>query len=177
MYKQEETETCNSLAKVNKVCKFLSLLMKAAFLVFCIWWLISSIFMTCSLIGIDLFFSVGNLSPIGLFLYIIDGVIIGAILLILITIFSDAAHGISPFVMAQVKRLRKISLLLVSYTVVDLAISYNAAFLHYDGSVNTLNDPIMTINFSPVIAAAVVFAFSFVFKYGVLLQEFSDETL
>ena len=36
---------------------------------------------------------------------------------------------------------------------------------------------IIPINFAPFIAAAVVFAFSFVFKYGVLLQEFSDETL
>ncbi len=36
---------------------------------------------------------------------------------------------------------------------------------------------IVAFNFAPLVAAAVVFAFSFVFKYGVLLQEFSDETL
>lgn len=34
-----------------------------------------------------------------------------------------------------------------------------------------------TLNLFPIVAAAVVFAFSFVFKYGVLLQEFSDDTL
>ena len=36
---------------------------------------------------------------------------------------------------------------------------------------------IPTLNLFPFVASAVVFAFSFVFKYGVLLQEFSDETI
>lgn len=45
------------------------------------------------------------------------------------------------------------------------------------GYISTNSDTIVSIYFAPFIIAAVVFAFSFVFKYGVLLQKFSDETL
>ena len=43
--------------------------------------------------------------------------------------------------------------------------------------VNLGDSSLFAIDFAPLIAAAVLFAFSFVFKYGVLLQELSDETL
>ena len=70
--------------------------------------------------------------------------------------------------------------MLLIYAILDMLISYNAASLHYDwanpGSL-MVADPFVTINAAPIIAAAVVFAFSFVFKYGVLLQEFSDDAI
>ncbi|OUO95324.1 hypothetical protein [Rubneribacter badeniensis] len=177
MPNQEENDARESLSKVCKVCKFLNFAMKSIFLVFCFWWTVSSLFMACSLMNLNSFFSVGNISVVGLFLYILDGVVIGVMLAILIKVFSDAANGESPFSMIQVRRLRKMSLALVGYAIIDFGISCNAAFLHYDGRYSAMEDPVITINFAPFIAAAVVFAFSFVFKYGVLLQEFSDETL
>ena len=82
--------------------------------------------------------------------------------------------------MSQVKRLRIIAVLLLLYAVLDMVATNAMAVMQIDvinsGYIST-NSAIVTVNFTPFIAAAVVYAFSFVFKYGVLLQEFSDETL
>ncbi|MEG0016407.1 MAG: hypothetical protein RR747_07480, partial [Gordonibacter sp.] len=89
--------------------------------------------------------------------------------------------GESPFVMAQVKRLRIVAGLLLVYAVIDSAVSFNTTLIQYGamnyGYVSTNDSAIIAINFTPFAAAAVIFAFSFVFKYGVLLQEFSDDTV
>ena len=81
--------------------------------------------------------------------------------------------------MLQVKRLRIIAVMLILYAVFDIAMKYNAVFLQFNGmnSGYASMDSMLTIDFAPLVVAAVVYAFSFVFKYGVLLQEFSDETL
>ena len=67
------------------------------------------------------------------------------------------------------------------YAVIDFAVTANAAIFKYDelvsGYVSTTGNEIIPINLAPIFGAGVMFAFSFVFKYGVLLQEFSDETL
>ena len=74
-----------------------------------------------------------------------------------------------------------ISCLLLLYAVLDSAITLNTAAMQLEtfnsGYISTNESTVLTLNFAPFVAAAVVYAFSFVFKYGVLLQEFSDETL
>ena len=83
--------------------------------------------------------------------------------------------------MAQVKRLQIIALLLLAYAVLDFVTAYNSASLQLQainsGFISTNDSAILTLNFSPLIASAAVYAFSFVFKYGVLLQEFSDDVI
>ena len=71
--------------------------------------------------------------------------------------------------------------MLLLYAAVDFLITANTSFLQLDGLnsgyASTNDNTIIPINLVPLIASAVIFAFSFVFEYGVLLQEFSGETL
>nr|WP_274381274.1 DUF2975 domain-containing protein [Gordonibacter urolithinfaciens] len=114
-------------------------------------------------------------------MYLVHAMIIVALFSVFIRIFFGAARGESPFTMNQVRRLRIISALLLAYALVDLGISCNNTLIQFDlmnyGYVSTSDSAIVPLNLGPFLAAAIVFAFSFVFKYGVLLQEFSDETL
>lgn len=179
MPNEESSKTEESLSKVNKVCRFISLIMKIVFALICIWWIFAAGLMGASLVNPDAFDSVENVSISGLLLFVAYGVVIGVCFVILIKIFSDTAKGRSPFTMLQVRRLKTISAMLIMYAVFDIAMKYNAVFLQF----NNMNsgyasmDSVLTIDLAPIIVAAVVFAFSFVFKYGVLLQELSDETL
>lgn len=171
----------SSLTKTNRICKLSCVVMKIVFVIFCLWWGASTILMCLALINPNVFVAVSDINFFGIALYLADGVVIAVMLVVFIMIFSDTSKGQSPFVMKQVKRLRIIALMLVLYAVFDSAISFNASFLHFSWSmanfISVGNNPFTTINFAPLIAAAVLFAFSFVFKYGVLLQELSDETL
>ncbi|MEG0417659.1 hypothetical protein [Gordonibacter sp.] len=181
MQDYDEIETEKSLLNLNKICRFLSFLMKVFFALFCVGWLLAFSLNVASLVNPDLFGAketAGVLGPILCFAY---GVIVVPMFLALIGMFTDVAKGNSPFTLAQTKRLRVISGMLVLYFLVDFAIAFNSAMLQLDalnsGYFSTNSSAILTLNFAPLIVAAVVFAFSFVFKYGVLLQEFSDDTV
>lgn len=174
-------ETNSSLVKVRKVCKFLCSAMKVLFVIFCFGWLAASAATLYSLINPSAFNVVSNVSAISAVLCIVYGAIAASIILVLIGMFSDAAKGESPFTMKQVKRLRIVSAMLVLYALIDFVVSASTPFTRFDnlglGYTSVTAKTVIPINFTPIIAAAIVFAFSFVFKYGVLLQELSDETL
>ncbi|WP_417351661.1 hypothetical protein, partial [Gordonibacter pamelaeae] len=114
-------------------------------------------------------------------MHLLRGTVIAVLFIMLIGVFSDAANGRSPFTLEQVKRLRIMALSLLVYAVLEVAFSASSVMMQL-GSINsgyfsTNGSGIITIDFAPFIAAAVVYAFSFVFKYGVLLQEFSDDVI
>lgn len=181
MSTEEAEETSSSLIKVRKVCKFLCSAMKVLFVVFCLGWIAASAATLYSLVNPGAFDVVNNVSVLSAILCIVYGAIAASIFLVLIGMFSDAAKGESPFTMTQVKRLRIVSAMLVLYAIVDLVASASTPFTRFDnlglGYTSITAKTVIPINFTPIIAAAIVFSFSFVFKYGVLLQEFSDETL
>ena len=155
--------------------------MKVLFVVFCLGWIAVSGATVYSLIDPDAFDIVNNVSWISAVFCIVYGAIAACIFLVLITIFSDASKGNSPFTMKQVKRLQLISVLLVLYAIVDFIASASMPFTRIDnlglGYTAITAKTVIPVNFAPIIASAIVFSFSYVFKYGVLLQEFSDETL
>lgn len=175
----EETE--KSLLKLSKVCKYMSLALKIVFAIFCVCWVLAAGLMVFSILNPGEFNVVDGASIPKLILNVAYGIIIAIMFLIFISMFSGAAKGETPFTLDQVKRLRLISLMLVVYALLDFAIAYNSALMQIDtfnsGYVSTNGSAVLPLDFAPFIAAAVIFAFSFVFKYGVLLQEFSDETL
>lgn len=176
MVDEEAKETEKSLVRANKVCGRISIILKIILVLICVWWIVATGLMIVSL------FNGGpeEVSLIGLFLYIAHGLVLATLMFLLILIFSEPAHDRSPFGMIQVKRLRQIAGLLVLYAIFDFAVSCNAAYLYIDWSnfgATISSSPIATINFGPLMVAAAVFAFSFVFKYGVLLQKFSDDAL
>lgn len=177
MLQDDLQETENSLNNVKRVCSFINIALKIIFVLFCIYWLI--------VIGSTVYAYGANTTDkpnlISFFLYFAHGIVLALLLLTFIGIFSDVVKGKPPFAMPQVKRLRIIAGLLVVYAVIDFAVTANATLFQYDnlvsGYISTTGNEIIPINLAPIFGAAVVFAFSFVFKYGILLQELSDETI
>lgn len=181
MADEEGSETRTSLERINKVCKGISIVLKIVFFVICIFWLFSAFSLILSFVNS---LGTGEASVSGIvpvFLHIARGIIIVTLFVALMSLFSEAAKGESPFTLKQAKRLRMTAYILVVYGILEVLLSANAAVLYYEGInsgfVSADSSAIIAVNFAPFIAAAVVFAFSFVFQYGVLLQEFSDETL
>lgn len=177
----EIIETQKSLSKVSKICNLISILIKIIFVVFCAWWLVSSALLCSSLFGADTLMGVDNVNVIDIALYVADGIVVAVIFITTIKVFSDTAKGRSPFVIVQVRRLRLISLMLVLYTLLNTMFNMftasNSTLWNYGQGVQSVGNILVAVDFAPLIAAGVVFAFSFVFKYGVLLQELSDDTL
>lgn len=173
--------TEDSLERIGGVCRFICRVMKVLFIIFCVYWLIATGLMAYLFVESGQLFSNVGESLFRIALHVVYGVVIVVLFACILGVFSDVAKGESPFSMRQVKRLRLISYMLVAYTVFDFVISWNSSLLQVGGVdvgyVSTNGNSIIAINFAPLVAAAVVFAFSFVFKYGVLLQELSDDTL
>lgn len=174
-----EAET--SLSRVYKACKSIDILIKVAFVVFCVAWLFSTFFMAYSLFNPEMQAEVNELNVFRVFLHLAYGFVIAFIFAIFIGIFSDVAKGNSPFVMKQVKRFRLIALLFVVYAVLDFLISSNNILMQFGGMVSgyvsTNDSAIVSVNVMPLVFAGIFFALSFVFQYGVLLQDFSDEAI
>lgn len=138
------------LVKTRKICRLIGLAMIVVFVFLCIWWLASSGVMVCSLF--DPGFSDNPVNGFTLVNYVLCG-------------------------MLQVKRLRLIAISLLAYGVLEFVMTCSAAFMNQGWAGSSAGSVSPTLNFFPLVAAAVVFAFSFVFKYGILLQKLSDETL
>lgn len=176
MLGNEAQETERSLAKTNKTCKLICILIKIVFGLLCAWWLISISAMVCSLLNLEIFQELGTATPLALFVYVVSGFVMATICIVLIQVFGDASRGQSPFTMTQVKRLRIVSFSLIAYAILELLMNNSAPFIQ-SGFILGAAEGAATINLFPIVSAAVIYAFSFVFKYGVLLQKLSDETL
>ena len=166
-------ETELSLDRTNKVCKFICALMKLVFALVCIWWVATIIVMTIALFDSNSINNVGYLNLPALVMYVFSRAVMAVTCVTLIKIFSDASKGCSPFTMIQVRRLRLMAAALLVYAILEFAITYCSSFARQDWA----GPSVATVDLFAIIAAAVVFAFSFVFKYGILLQKLSDETL
>ena len=181
MVDESIVETAESLEKIKRVCGLLRNVLKVLFAIFCLGWIFSVCVTIYSFFAPGMFGILDNVSISSVILCLVYGIIAATMFKVFIGMFSDAAKGDSPFTLEQVKRLRIIAVMLVLYAVFEFLISASTPFMQVDqwnsGYAATGDNAIIAINFAPFIAAAVVFAFSFVFKYGVLLQEFSDETL
>lgn len=168
----------DSLSNIKRVCSLINIALRAVLVGLCIYWLVAMILMCASFLGSGQF---GIPEALNAILYISYDIVVAVMLIIFIRMFSDASKGSSPFKLGQVKSLRIVSAMLLSCGMLDFFIAANASLVENEifttGFYSTSENAIIQINFAPLIAAAVVFAFSFVFKYGVLLQEFSDETL
>lgn len=178
---EDKVETEHSLAKVHKVCRLIGIIVKIIFVVFCVCWLSTVLLMIYSLINPSELGAAEGVSVPRIALYFVHGFAVALIFVVFIGIFVDAVKGQSPFVMKQVKRLRLIAGLLAIYAIVDDVISGHIGLVQYaglnSGYVSTGGNEIIPINLAPIIGASVAFAFSFVFQYGVLLQELSDDTI
>ena len=172
----ENDETRAALLKIKDICHKLNIGIWVVFIVLGVSWLVSA----WSILGAFLHGG-GSTVLLKLFLSFAFGVVVAVMFVLFSKFFSEVSKGDSPFTLVQVKRLRMMSILLVIYGLLDNAITNCAASMLADGVnsgyISTNTDIVVAVYVAPFIIAAVVFAFSFVFKYGVLLQELSDETL
>lgn len=175
----ETTE--DSLKRIGSVCRFICVVMKILFVVFCFYWILTTGLLVYSFAQSGQLYTNVAESLFRIMLHLSYAAAVIIAFASILGVFSDVAKGESPFSMRQVKRLRLISCMLIVYAILDFLISWNNSLFQVGaievGYVSTNGNSIIAFNFSPLIAAAVVFAFSFVFKYGVLLQELSDDTL
>lgn len=174
MLDADTKETIHLLIKTQKICRIIRTATIAVFTFLCIWWLVSSCVMAYTLLNPELFDN--PVTALSLAIYVISGVAMAVVCLTLIKIFQEASKGRSPFTMLQVGRLRLVAVALLGYAMLEFAMTCIAS-LTQQGWMSSSSSGAPTLNLFPIVAAGVIFAFSFVFKYGVLLQEFSDDTL
>lgn len=104
------------------------------------------------------------------------------VFIMLIRIFGDIFIGNSPFTIEQSKRLRLIGFLMLA-DIIFIALSSATPFpgthigMFTLGIIPPENPEGITIDVSSLLWAILCFCFSYVFRYGALLQQLSDETV
>ncbi|WP_172136173.1 DUF2975 domain-containing protein [Adlercreutzia sp. ZJ473] len=98
---------------------------------------------------------------------------------ILSNVCQEVSRGISPFSMAQVKRMRIVVGMIVTFAVIDFflepcSVLFNCNGIMLGGYVHAY---VYKVNMAAVVAALALFLLSFVFKYGVMLQSVSDDVI
>ncbi|MBC5584283.1 hypothetical protein H8S61_08745 [Eggerthella sp. NSJ-70] len=174
MLDADAEETGRLLVKTQKICRLIRFAMIVVFVFLCVWWFVSSCVMAYTLLNPELFDN--PVTGLSLAIYAVSGVAMAIVCVTLIKIFQEASKGRSPFTMLQVGRLRLVAAALLGYALLEFVMTCTASLTQQGWMGSSLNGA-PTLNLFPIVAAGVVFAFSFVFKYGVLLQEFSDDTL
>ena len=181
---EDVNEVEASLNRIKRVCKVLGILLNIAFCAFLAIWAIFVVSYTMELansrVGTDTFFE----DILSLLSVVVMGPLVAALVKIGSNVFLDVVRGESPFTMSQSNRMRRVAIILLIYAVFEAILS--------PGFVTTLQlggldigyritesplEPSIPINAGVLLVAAALWAVSLVFEYGVLLQEFSDETL
>lgn len=175
------------ISHVAKICRFLSFLCITAFIIVVLW----GIFVFCLICYSIL---TGNISNDGLatalavpIVYLLYMANASLIPLTLWKMLHDISGARTPFTLFNVKRLFHLAVILLFYSVLEaLLIAVDAQFMVFIGE-NEIQVGNMfydftahsgtTLNLFPLLMSAMFFALSYVFKYGVLLQQESDETL
>jgi hypothetical protein len=103
----------------------------------------------------------------------LGGGVVTAVLLITSFIFKDMSRGNTPFTKKNAHRLRLVSLLLVSLSIVAQPLR----LLVYIIFVTSADGASVAINFDNLIFAATFFCLALIFEYGADLQQQADETL
>ena len=120
------------MQRIVRACKVLSTIIKIIFAVLCVYWVFTTCFMVYTVFT-DPTGSSGGLDFLRIVLHLAYIAVIVALFVVINGMFTDVAKGQTPFAMVQVKRLRIISVLLVAYCVLDIAITSNNALLQYSG--------------------------------------------
>lgn len=175
------------LSRIASMCRFLSILCRIAFVAILAWSFFAFILMCCSLASTS--FS-GEIIPLAIavpFLYALYSANACLLPFVLNRMLDDISKGRTPFTMQNANRLALLAIILLLCTVFEaLLTTVDSHFVLSLGehSVEVGNfvrsfssDSGTTLNLFPLLMSAMFFALSYVFKYGVLLQQESDETL
>lgn len=175
------------LSRIAAICKVLSILCKITFLVFALWSIFALTLMCFSIVTTDF----GNdLLPLALAvpsLFALYSATSCLLPLILGRMLGDISRNRTPFTLRNANRLLLLALVLLLYAIFEaLTGSLDSQFVLSAGNHsievgNFVRDYASksgtSLNLFPLLMSAMFFALSYVFKYGVLLQQESDETL
>lgn len=173
-------ETKNSLLRIRKISRIIFLVCRFLLITYIVFWV--------SVFGATLFSIispessiVSSVSASELPVFLCTGVFVTVLLKIVSDVFGDAARGQSPFAMVQVKRLRIAACVLMLDAIFGALLS--PGFLgalqmgSLDVSYTVSRQTVIPIDLGEILASICLFGFSLIFKYGVLLQEFSDDAI
>ena len=180
MLVEELSEAQSALKRIQRISKYMAVILKAAVILFCLVWvaiIIALGLMALSFIPSNSAVEASTVIPFGFY-----GFATILLLIILQGVFSDIAKGSSPFTKKQVRRFRWAALVLFLGAVLEALFSSGAQFLIQSENMNveyrdSSNGNILSINAGSILGSALLLTMSFVFEYGVILQEFTDDTL
>lgn len=180
MLVEELSEAQSALKRIQRISKYTAVILKAAVILFCLVWvaiIIALGLMALSFIPSNSAVEASTVIPFGFY-----GFATILLLIILQGVFSDIAKGSSPFTKKQVRRFRWAALVLFLGAVLEALFSSGAQFLIQSENMNveyrdSSNGNILSINAGSILGSALLLTMSFVFEYGVILQEFTDDTL
>lgn len=178
MIGEEERIISDEISAVRKVCKIIRMVILVALVLFCA---IVALFVGLLIVrSLDSASSVvlGSIGYVLLF-----GLDVAAILFIAARVFREAEQG-HPFARKQVSRLRCISILFVVYALIECIFAVNfqgtASIGGFDIGVlggDVSPTPSSFVNVGALLFAVAIYCVSFIFRYGSLLQEMSDDTV
>ena len=180
MSANEEREIREAFNRMKRVCKVIRIVVLVCLVAFTLGWIIFACLMIAGHIrdGSD---TIG-LDAIAYF--ILFGLLIVFLLIITLRIFSDICANESPFSFKQVKRLRFMGSAFLISTAIEALLSLSFSFdmpkvSSFIGLVgNSTSDPsYIHVNVLTLIIALACFGLAIIFKYGILLQQLSDDTL
>jgi len=169
-----------SIARMKSLCGVIRVVCLVCLIIFAAFWILFSCleinqFLEESSSGV----SVGDLMYLLLF-----GILVITLFVVTLKIFSDIKAGETPFSLKQVKRLRIVGTAFLAFALLDLLISSVYFFGpeiigQYSGVIlnSGIDSSFIHVNLAAVIAALACYGLSVIFKYGILLQELSDDTL
>lgn len=168
--------------RVAKTAKVLSIVLSVVFYLFIAVWAINFI-CGCIAYFIPDLMPVDFLSNTGILVSIfIGGILLAVPLKVGSIILKDISKGASPFTVAQANRVRMVAIIFLIYAIFDFLWSPDAVarfiFGHVSlGSWSADNPFTLHLNMGLITAAVLFYSISVVFRYGVLLQNLSDETV
>lgn len=179
MLKEEAREIGAPLERIVKISKLVSNILKVLIVLFLLVLVVAIVFVIATLFGLLQGFIVDISALVPLAIY--SGATL-ILLKIMQDVFEDIAKGSSPFTSMQVKRLRFAALILFIGALVETLFSGSAFSIVQNCDMNisyhdsSISGNALKINAGSLIGAAFLFT-SYVFEYGALLQEFTDDTL
>lgn len=180
MLKEEAQKIEAPLERIVKMSKYVSTVLKFSILLFVIILIVAAVFVATAMLMPMQDFEIDISALVPLAIYSVATLIL---LKIMREIFEDIANGDSPFTSLQVKRLRIAALVLFVGAVAEALFSSSVfSVVRYDDMNISYHDSSISgnalrINAGSLLGAAFLFTLSYVFEYGVLLQEFTDDTL
>lgn len=171
-----------SLIRLERASKSICLILKNLFAVFAVAWIAFIVVSVGSTIitaqdGAEILGGLALLSP-----SLATIAVSAYIFYVVIGVFDSIRKGSSPFTMRTAKQIRIVSFLFVVIFFLCLIISvapiekYSLGIMSV-GISGKEDGVVASLNVSALIAAAIGFGLSYVFKYGALLQQLTDDTI